>query len=60
MINLYLQRCPMVCVPKKEGGHAPWSHNQPRNFCKAKQLDGDGISPVKLNDVLCEGGENGN
>ena len=44
MNNLYLQQCPMVCLVKKEGGITQKLNNQPRSFCKSKQLDADGIS----------------
>ena len=48
MNNLYSPQCPTVCVLKKEGGHAQKVHNQPHLIGEMKQLDGDGISPLKF------------
>ena len=47
LLNSNSPQCPMVCVPKKEGGSTPWVHNQPHRSGEMEQLDADGSSAIK-------------
>jgi len=54
-VDSYSQRCPTVCLVKKEGGVTQKLNNQPRNLCEAEQLSADGSSALlKAKKILGE------